>query len=93
MLILKFLMIVALSLHLYLAYKTQLMIDKAIVFTTFQKRINSLLSWLIPFFWAYIVRFILKSSESKTMTKKDRDKDRGGFSDNWWHLTGGGGSH
>lgn len=38
----------------------------------FQKRVNSILTWLIPFIWAYVVKSVIKRSKPKVMTKKDR---------------------
>lgn len=51
----------------------QIRIMYANVLSANQKLINSLLIWLIPFFWFFVVRVFLKK-DFKTITKKDRDQ-------------------
>ena len=38
----------------------------------FQKRINSALTWLLPFVWALVVKAIVKRPLPKVIIKKDR---------------------
>ena len=79
--------------HIAFAWRTQLMINRSIVFNSFQKQFNSILSWVIPFLWSFIVRSVLKERNNSVNTKTRRRKSKGNNSDNWENLTGyGGGS-
>ncbi len=67
-----YILITAISLaHIFICWRTQLLINGSFL-TSFQKRLNSVLIWVLPFLWAFIVRSVVKRSEIKVMTKKDR---------------------
>ena len=53
-----------------------------------QKIFNSIATWLIPFIWGIIVLGMVKPVDT---TIKKGTKSRSSNTDNWHHLTGGGG--
>lgn len=77
--------------HLVFASITQLKINKTNTLSPSQKKINTVLIWIIPFIWAFIVRPFIKESKIKVMTKSNRKTKSGRNTDNWEHLTGYGG--
>lgn len=78
--------------HLIFAWRTQIIINKTVLLTEKQQKINSLLNWIIPFIWSLVAFTMLKESKTPTMTKRNRKRSKGGYDDNWYHLTGGGGA-
>lgn len=84
---------ILLLLHLIFGWRTQMMIHKTVMLNPFQKRINSILNWFIPFLWGFLIRNTIKPSEVDVVTKANRKNRKGKNSDNWKDLTGyGGGS-
>lgn len=78
-------------LHVIYAWRTQLKINETTSFNSFQKRFNSVLIWVIPFFWSLITRSIIREPKIQVMTKSHRKRGSSGDnSDNWMGLTGGG---
>gem|GEM_PF-4482850 len=53
-----------------------------------QKIFNSITTWLIPFIWGIIVLGMIKPVDT---TIKKGTKSSSSNTDNWHHLTGGGG--
>jgi hypothetical protein len=80
-----------LVLHLIVAWRTQRMINKTVVLTPNQKRINSTLNLLVPFLWSFIVLQMIKPSKVSVITKSNRKTRKGKHTDNWQGLTGYGG--
>ena len=53
------------------AYKK---IQQSVMFNDSQKRINSILIWCIPFIWHFMIKGLLKPSETMTKSKRKIDK-------------------
>ena len=84
---------IVLLLHLIYVWRTQLKINETTSFNPFQKRSNSVLIRIIPFFWSLITRNIIREPKIQVMTKSHRKRGSSGDnSDNWMGLTGRGGS-
>jgi len=47
---------VLVMLHLYIAWRTQLMINQTPLLNTFQRRFSTILNWMIPLIWSWVVR-------------------------------------
>ena len=61
-------------LHVYLGYTAHIRINETVYFGENKKRINVILVWLIPLFWAMIIRAILNNPAYSAIKKKKRDK-------------------
>lgn len=67
--------IILVALHIIYTLKAQSVISSALVLTKKQKVINSILIWLIPFVWYFLIKdFII--IDQRIMTKKRREKLR-----------------
>ena len=88
------LFLIVLVLHLTYAASTQNKITRTHSLSNERKRLNSILTWCIPFLWALLVRSIIKEPKLTVMTKNRRKPNSGGNTDDWGNLTGydGGGS-
>lgn len=84
---------VVILIAVYLIYSIQISkkIEESEYLNQKQKRVNTILLWLIPFIWGYIIKNIIKPSKQEVMTKKKRKIGNGKYSDNWQNLTGFGG--
>ena len=56
-----------------------------------QKRMNTIMLWLIPFVWGLIVRSILKTNHSTNLNVSNKKYNSHSNFDNWKNLTGMGG--
>lgn len=63
--------VTVLVLHLIIGWRTQVLINRSLL-TVFQKRLNSILNWLIPFIWPLIVKIMIKPPANPVTIKKDR---------------------
>ena len=64
-------------------------IFKSVVFSRRIKWLNTILTWLLPFFWGAIVSYIIKPPKYEVITKQNRKvKPDGNNTDNWQSLTG-----
>lgn len=63
--------VVSLLVHLIVAWRTQVFINRCRLNDS-QKRINSLLNWLIPFIWPLVIKTMIKPSKNLVTIKKDR---------------------
>ena len=72
--------------YIYFTYKFQIVILKTNMLNSNQKKINSILIWLIPFLWFWLIKGFIKPS--KTITKKDRDKKKGSFYESGIGISG-----
>lgn len=77
--------------YLAFAWRTQLLINKSVLLTPIQKIINTILNWSIPFIWSLVTITMIKPPTNSVMTKAKRKSSKGN-TDNWEHMTGGGGS-
>lgn len=77
--------------HFTLSVRMQFQIVKTTLLTTHQKWIQSVLLWLIPFFWYYLVRSIVIREGLQVKTSRTRKRKKGAFDDSWHSLTGFGG--
>lgn len=84
---------VVILIAVYLIYSIYLskIIDESEYLNHKQKRVNTVLLWLIPFIWGYLIKNIIKPSKPEIMTKSKRKISKGKNSDNWQNLTGFGG--
>ena len=82
MLIKIFLFTVLLT-YFYVTIKAQRKINSTIMLTKKQKTINSILIWLIPFIWYFLIKHLIKP-DNNIMTKAKRKelikKGSAGFS-------------
>ena len=70
----KLIFIIFIILHIAISLPIQIKISNTITLSKFQKKINSILLWLIPFLWALIVKSVLKSTKGFVDNKKDIKK-------------------
>ncbi len=82
---------ILLTIHLILTYRAQVLINKSDTFNSFQKKFNSALNWILPFFWSFLIRNVLKEPKNKVMTKSNRKNGSKGNTSSWQSLTGHGG--
>jgi hypothetical protein len=69
LLIIPFLLI-----HYYFGNHFQNRILNTAVFTNRQKRIHILLIWILPFFWFWLIKGLIKPTEIMTKDKRKIDK-------------------
>lgn len=68
----NYIIIIALSVaHLAISWRTQVLINRSLL-NRFQKRVNSILTWLFPFIWAFVVKTMIKPPKNLVTIKKDR---------------------
>ncbi len=84
-------LVIALLPHLVFAGITQVKIAKTKYLNTNQKTFNSILNWVIPYAWGFLIRSMIAEPKHMVTTKKNRKRNSGGNSDNWESLTGYGG--
>ena len=84
---------VVILIAVYLIYSIQISkkIEESEYLNQKQKRVNTVLLWLIPFIWGFIINNIIKPSKPEIMTKNKRKISKGKNTDNWQNLTGFGG--
>jgi len=78
----KIFLFTVLLIYFYVTIKAQRKINSTILLTKKQKIINSILIWLIPFLWYFLIEHLIKV-DSSVMTKKKRAvliKKNAGFS-------------
>jgi hypothetical protein len=63
--------------HLIVAWRTQVFINSSRL-NSFQKRVNSLLNWLIPFIWALVIKTMIRPPKNPVTIKKDRKTPQSG---------------
>ena len=80
----KIFIIIVLTGYLFYSLKIQIKIIEDKCFTRTQKIINSILLWIIPFLWGFIIKSIISTDVSRKGNLKEKN-----FDDNWWFLTGG----
>lgn len=71
------LIITALVVYLIVSWRTQVLINQSLL-NHFQKRVNSILTWLIPFIWVLVVKTMIKPPENPVTIKKDCKTPMGG---------------
>lgn len=68
-------------LHLYFGLKFQKRIKESKVLGDSQKRINSIMIWIIPFVWFWLIKGMLGTKTMETMTKSKRKIDKSNFTE------------
>lgn len=82
--------IILLVIHLVLGIIAQVIILQNSLLNNKIRLINSLFTWLIPFFWSLLI-FVNRKSRKLNIATKENNKGRvSEHTDNWMHLTGGG---
>ncbi|UZR97288.1 hypothetical protein [Chondrinema litorale] len=76
--------------HLLYTIHVSVKIYKSAYLTPAQKRLNILLTILIPFVWGNLALSMIKPSKVEVVTKRNRSGKKAKFSDNWEQLTGNG---
>ncbi|WP_109829529.1 hypothetical protein [Reichenbachiella versicolor] len=74
--------------HIILAVITQMIILKTTKLNPNQKIINTILNWVIPYVWGFIIRKMIKEPVLKVYTKQNRKRNSNSNTDNWKTLTG-----
>jgi hypothetical protein len=84
---------IVLIITIYLIYSIRLtkLIEESAYLNHKQKRVNTVLLWIIPFIWGYLIKNIIKPSKPEIMTKSKRKINKDKNTDNWQNLTGYGG--
>ncbi len=75
--------------HLVISWRTQRLINSSWL-TKAQKQVNSVLLWLLPFLWAFVVTKMIKPPKNPVTIKKDRKIEMGGNADG--PISGAGGA-
>ena len=79
--------------HIIYTYRIQLKVNSSTLLNKKQKVFNSVLIWLIPFFWYYVVKESITIDQS-VMTKSKRDqlnkKENAGFYESGKGMLGDG---
>lgn len=77
--------------HVILAAITQVKIFRTKYLNVYQKTFNSIMNWVIPYAWGFLIRTMIAEPKIKVLTKKDRRRNPNSNSDHWEGLTGLGG--
>ena len=73
----EYFLIALLVAHVIVGWRTQVLIARTRL-TPLQKVIHTLLSWGIPFLWAFVLKTLFKAPKNRVTTKKDRKSKMGG---------------
>ena len=84
----KILLLIAILAYLVISWRTQRLINNSWL-NPRQKRINSVLVWLLPFLWAFVVAKMIKPSKHPVTIKKHRKIKMGGNAPGPMSGTGG----
>jgi hypothetical protein len=77
----KIFLFTLLLLYFYITIKAQRKINSTNLLTKKQKNINSIMIWLLPFIWYYLIKHIIKSDDSiMTKAKRKTMRKSAGFS-------------
>ena len=84
----EILLLIAILAHLVISWRTQRLVNNSWL-NPQQKRINSLLVWLLPFLWAFVVAKMIKPPKNPVTIKKHRKIKMGGNAPGSMSGTGG----
>lgn len=70
--LLPFIGILILLVHIFLSWRMTQKLSTDIIFSARQKRLNILLTWLIPFVWVLFLDSLSEKNSGKVMTKQIR---------------------